>query len=269
MAWAAAGAGFGAGRYERELCEAIVKSTLHLAAGRTVTDLRGRVGGYPADPDQIVRCFHAASNGTVAEHPRLQLVLDSPAVRCLSCGNETATGYALALLACRRCGSFDLETTGTEQVVLESITFGGAHGGRHDEFLLFQGAQAAIDLPALDAGDTQPGEALNEVISVARPLADEQKQGKPGAGCCTWCFFRWEPPVLIRHRVGVGPLPPAKGINGGSCQMYVPMRMRAALAGSCIATRYSTTTRGWRIWRRRWTEACSATMASPRSARTA
>lgn len=109
--------------YERELCEAIVKGTLHLAAGRKVTDLRVRVGGYPADPDQIVRCFHAAANGTVAAHADLELVLDSPAVRCLNCGNETAAGYALALLTCRQCGSFDLETTGTQEVVLESITF--------------------------------------------------------------------------------------------------------------------------------------------------
>ena len=109
--------------YERELCEAIVKGTLHLAAGRTVTDLRVRIGGYPADPDQIARCFQATANGTAAEHADLQLVLDPPAVQCLSCGNEQAVGYALALLTCRQCGSFELETTGTQEVVLESITF--------------------------------------------------------------------------------------------------------------------------------------------------
>ena len=45
-------------------------------------------------------------------------------MRCRDCGNEMAAGYALALLACRECGSFDIDVSGTADLTLESIEFG-------------------------------------------------------------------------------------------------------------------------------------------------
>lgn len=107
--------------YESAVCEAIVRAVLRLAGDREVTHIRARVGGHPVDPDVIRRCVEDAVAGTVAEHAVVDLVLDPPAVRCLACGNETATGYALALLACRQCGSPDIEVSGTEDLTLESV----------------------------------------------------------------------------------------------------------------------------------------------------
>lgn len=107
--------------YETIVCDAIVRAALHLAGDREVTKIRARVGGRPVDPDVIRRCVQEAVAGTVAEHAAVELVIDPPAVRCRACGDETAAGYALGLLACRRCGSPDIEVSGTEDLTLESV----------------------------------------------------------------------------------------------------------------------------------------------------
>jgi hydrogenase nickel incorporation protein HypA/HybF len=95
-----------------------------LAGDREVTKVQARVGGHPGDPDLLRQCMQEAMAGTAAEHAVIDVVMDPPAVRCLDdCGNETAAAYALALLACRRCGSLDIEVSGTEDLTLESVAF--------------------------------------------------------------------------------------------------------------------------------------------------
>ncbi len=111
-----------AASYETDLCQSIVEAVLSMAAGRKVTGIRVRVG-HPADPDLIRLCMQEAAAGTVAEHAAVEFIIDPPVVRCLGSGNEAAAGYALALLACRRCGSFDIDVTGSDELTLESITF--------------------------------------------------------------------------------------------------------------------------------------------------
>jgi hydrogenase nickel incorporation protein HypA/HybF len=110
--------------YETSLCQAIVAAAVGLAGTHQVTRVRVRVGGRPVDPDLIRRCIREAAAGTAAEHAVVDLVVDPPAVSCRDCGNEMATGYALALLACRECGSFDIDVSGTADLTLESIEFG-------------------------------------------------------------------------------------------------------------------------------------------------
>lgn len=109
--------------YETALCQAIVDAVAPLAEGREITEVRVRVGGHPADPDLVRRCMREAAAGTVAEHAAVEFIMDPPVVRCLNCGDETAAGYALALLACRRCGSFDIDVTGSGDLTLESVSF--------------------------------------------------------------------------------------------------------------------------------------------------
>lgn len=109
--------------YEAAVCEAIVQAVLRQAGDRQVTEVQARVGGHPVDPVVIHRCVREAVAGTAAEHAVIDLVIDPPAVRCLDCGNEMAAGYALGLLACRQCGSVDIELSGTMDVSLESVAF--------------------------------------------------------------------------------------------------------------------------------------------------
>ncbi len=111
--------------YEATLCQAIIEAVLRWAGGREVAEVRVRVGGDPADPDLLRRCMREAAAGTAAEHAAVEFIIDPPGVCCRDCGDETAPGYALALLACRRCGSFDIAVTGSADLTLESITFTG------------------------------------------------------------------------------------------------------------------------------------------------
>ena len=109
------------GPSERALCRAIAAAVLRLAAGRAVTSVRVRAGSQPFDPGLCHRYVRQAVTGTLAGHAVIEITIDPATVRCRECGNETAVSYALALLACRQCGSFDIEVAGTQDVVLEDI----------------------------------------------------------------------------------------------------------------------------------------------------
>jgi hydrogenase nickel incorporation protein HypA/HybF len=113
--------------HEMGLCEAIVEATLRRADGRQVSGVRVRVAGHPVDQAVIDQGFRMAAAGTQAEHAAIDLVVEPLAARCRACGYKTSGTEPLAMVACSRCESLDIEAVGEERVVLESITF-----ARHD-----------------------------------------------------------------------------------------------------------------------------------------
>jgi hydrogenase nickel incorporation protein HypA/HybF len=108
--------------HELGLCDAIVAAVLRQAGGREVSAVRVRVGGHPVDPAVIDQGFRLAALGTCAERARLEVVVDPMTVQCRSCGASTPATDALALVACPRCGGVNVEVTGGETVLLESMT---------------------------------------------------------------------------------------------------------------------------------------------------
>ncbi|MFF5265276.1 hydrogenase maturation nickel metallochaperone HypA [Actinomadura viridis] len=108
--------------HELGLCEAIVQAAVKRADGRRVHGARVRVGGHPVDPEVVEQGFRLAAAGTVVEGAELDLVLEPLSVRCRACGTEAPASDATALTACSRCGAVDIEVTGRDDVVLESIT---------------------------------------------------------------------------------------------------------------------------------------------------
>jgi hydrogenase nickel incorporation protein HypA/HybF len=108
--------------HELGMCDAIVEAAVRRAAGRPVRGMRVRIGGHPVDPQVIEQGVRIAATGTVAEGARVELVLEPLSVRCGRCDAETPIDSALALAACPRCGAVDVESVGSEDVVLESIT---------------------------------------------------------------------------------------------------------------------------------------------------
>ncbi|MFD0743676.1 hypothetical protein ACFQ1L_19040 [Phytohabitans flavus] len=52
----------------------------------------------------------------------VDLVLEPMTVHCAGCGHGGPVTDHLAVVACRRCGAVDVEVTGSDDVVLESIT---------------------------------------------------------------------------------------------------------------------------------------------------
>lgn len=107
--------------HEMGLSQAILDAALRRANGRRLTGVRVRVGGHPVDPDVINHGFQVAAAGTLAADARVDVVMEPMTARCLSCGYEGDGSDPLATSICRACGGVDVEVTGDEHVVLESI----------------------------------------------------------------------------------------------------------------------------------------------------
>lgn len=116
--------------HELGLCEAIVQAALRRAEGRRLRSVRVRVGGHPVDPEVINQGFRLAAAGTVAEDATVDIVADPMSLHCRGCGHQAPVVDHLDLVACPYCGGVDIEITGDEQVVLESITVQAPQQGR-------------------------------------------------------------------------------------------------------------------------------------------
>jgi hydrogenase nickel incorporation protein HypA/HybF len=108
--------------HEMGMCEAIVEAALNRARGRQVRGIRVRIGGHPVDRGVIEQGVRMAAAGTLAEGADLDLIPEPLAVRCGTCGEESAVTSAVALAACPECGAVDVRSVGGTDVVLESIT---------------------------------------------------------------------------------------------------------------------------------------------------
>jgi hydrogenase nickel incorporation protein HypA/HybF len=113
----------GAVGHETGLCEAIVATALRCAAGRRVVGVRVRIGGHPLNPRVVHEDFRLASAGTPAAGAAIDLVIEPLASRCRACGFVTPATDPLAMVACTRCESLDIEAVGDDRPVLESISF--------------------------------------------------------------------------------------------------------------------------------------------------
>jgi hydrogenase nickel incorporation protein HypA/HybF len=111
------------------LCEGIVEAAASRAGDRQVRGLRVRIGGHRVDGGVIRQGVEMAAIGTVVEGATLDLVLEPLVAHCRDCGHDALADVAAALSACARCGGVDIETTGSEQVLLESITLTAAGAG--------------------------------------------------------------------------------------------------------------------------------------------
>jgi hydrogenase nickel incorporation protein HypA/HybF len=114
--------------HELGLCEGIVEAAARRAGDRPVRSLRVRVGGHPVDPAVIRQGIEIAAIGTVMEGAALDLVMEPLVAHCRDCGHDSGADGAAAMTACARCHGVDIELTGSDQVVLESISVAAAPG---------------------------------------------------------------------------------------------------------------------------------------------
>jgi hydrogenase nickel incorporation protein HypA/HybF len=112
--------------HELGLCEEIVEAAARRAGDRQVQGLRVRIGGHPVDAGVIRQGVEMAAVGTVVEGAALDLVLEPFVVHCRDCGRDAPCDLAPAMSACDHCGGVDMEMTGSEQSMLESITLAPA-----------------------------------------------------------------------------------------------------------------------------------------------
>lgn len=108
--------------HELGLCEDIVAAVEQRAGERPVARVTVRVGRlHHVHPDAFDQSFAMAAAGGVADGAAAQLVLLPVRIRCGGCGEEHEGDELVAV--CPRCGGVDLEVTGGEELVLESIEY--------------------------------------------------------------------------------------------------------------------------------------------------
>ncbi|MGH8969591.1 MAG: hydrogenase maturation nickel metallochaperone HypA [Actinomycetes bacterium] len=107
--------------HELGLCESVLDTVERRAAGRRVSGVTVRVGALHRVVDESMQtAFAMVSTGTVADGAALSLVHVPVRVSCLGCGLDAESGDPLAV--CPRCSSTDLDLSGGDDLLLESIT---------------------------------------------------------------------------------------------------------------------------------------------------
>jgi hydrogenase nickel incorporation protein HypA/HybF len=106
--------------HEIGLAEAILDAVEKRAAGRPVRRAKVRAGALLRVVDASMnQAFQLVTEGTVAEGAAIDVVVTPARISCRSCGHGASTLDPLAV--CPSCGGGDVELTGGDELVLESI----------------------------------------------------------------------------------------------------------------------------------------------------
>lgn len=115
--------------HEFGLGAAIVEAVERRAAGRRVTAVRVRVGArHQVVGPAMDQAFALAADQTVAEGARIDVVVVPMTVACTGCGHQGHSDDPLAV--CAACGGVDVEVSGGDELILESIGYEPAAAGR-------------------------------------------------------------------------------------------------------------------------------------------
>lgn len=108
--------------HELGLCTSIVDAVERRAGERPVAQVRVQVGRLlHVHPEAFDQSFAVAAMGTVAEGAGAELVLLPVRARCGTCAAGWEGEEQPA--ACPACGGVDMELTGGDELVLESIEY--------------------------------------------------------------------------------------------------------------------------------------------------
>lgn len=106
--------------HELGLAEAILRAVEKRAEGRPVARAKVRAGVLlRIAPPSMDQAFRLVSAGTIAEGAAIDLVVTPARIGCRACGHQDGTEDPLGL--CPACGGGDVEVTGGDELVLESI----------------------------------------------------------------------------------------------------------------------------------------------------
>jgi len=108
--------------HELGICESIVDAVERRAAGRPVARVRVRMGTlHLVHPGAFEQSFAIAATGTVADGADADLVLVPVEGRCRACGTTFRSDEPSP--ACPSCASFDVDASGGDELMLESIEY--------------------------------------------------------------------------------------------------------------------------------------------------
>jgi len=108
--------------HEIGFAESIIASAKQRVGDRPVAGLRVRAGvRHALDQPSLEQAIQLVGAGTPFQLALLDLVTLPIAIRCHTCG--AATDSMERLPACPACGSVDVDATGGDELILESITY--------------------------------------------------------------------------------------------------------------------------------------------------
>ncbi|GAC1318674.1 MAG: hydrogenase maturation nickel metallochaperone HypA [Thermoleophilaceae bacterium] len=111
--------------HELSIADAIVTIARRHAAGRTVTRVDVRVGHLrQVVADSLTFAFELTAAGTELEGAELAIEEVPATVRCGACGAEATLREFPP--HCAACASFDVEVTGGEELLVDSLELEGA-----------------------------------------------------------------------------------------------------------------------------------------------
>ena len=108
--------------HEFGLCDGIVEAVQRRVAGRRVARIRVRVGVLHRVVDEAFQqAFSHAAEGTEAENASVDLVVIPVRAVCRTCKAEVESEDVIPV--CPKCGEVDLDFTGGDELILESIEY--------------------------------------------------------------------------------------------------------------------------------------------------
>lgn len=108
--------------HEFGLCEGVLDAVRARARGRQVAAVRVRFGvRHAVDAQSMAQAFQSVAAGTEAADATVDLVTVPAQITCRACGSRAQTTDLLAV--CPRCAGTDVELTGGDEMILESVTY--------------------------------------------------------------------------------------------------------------------------------------------------
>ncbi len=106
--------------HELSIADAVLQVVEKHANGRPVTQVDLRVGHLrQVVPDALTFAWQLVTEGTCADGAELRIEQVPATVRCASCATETTLEAFPA--RCGGCGSLDVEVTGGEELLVDSL----------------------------------------------------------------------------------------------------------------------------------------------------
>lgn len=137
--------------HEIGIAEAILEAVEKRAEGRPVSRATVRAGALlrVVEPS-MDQAFQLVTEGTLAEGAAIDLVVTPARLTCRACGHGGTTLDPLAV--CPACGADDVDVTGGDELVLESIEI-AQPAERQDQRPDQRPDQGARDVPGNPGGD--------------------------------------------------------------------------------------------------------------------
>ncbi len=111
--------------HEFGLCEGVLAAVRQRAGGRQVAGVRVRFGvRHAVDQESLAQAFSVVAEGTEAAGAAVELVTVPALICCRDCGFSGETTDLLAV--CPSCSGADVEMSGGDEMVLESIRYAPA-----------------------------------------------------------------------------------------------------------------------------------------------